>query len=105
MTTMSKAKARSHSSSWTSTGVAIGHMVRTLRAWHDRARGRRQLLSLSDHFLTDIGISRADVTSPMPGPAWIMGESDQPRWRARITCPEPSTPRCILLSDASTIDN
>ena len=30
-------------------GVAIGHIVRTLMAWHDRARERRQLLSLSDH--------------------------------------------------------
>src|SRR5262249_15544973 len=90
MTTISEAKARSHSSSWPSAGVAIGHIVRTLMAWHDRARGRRQLLSLSDHALKDIGRSRDDVASSMPRPVWIMGESDQPHWRARITCPEPS---------------
>jgi uncharacterized protein YjiS (DUF1127 family) len=81
MTTISEAKVRSHSSSWTS---AIGHIVRTLMAWHDRARGRRQLLSLSDHALKDIGRSRDDVVSSMPRPVWIMGESDQPHWRARI---------------------
>src|SRR5215469_6731551 len=90
MTTISEAKARSHSSSWTSDGVAIGHIVRTLMAWHDRARGRRELLSLSDHFLKDIGISRPTSPTPMPRQVWIMGESDQPYWRARITCPEPS---------------
>ena len=89
MTTISEAKARSRSSSWTSAGVAIGHIVRTLTAWHDRARERRELLLLSDHALKDIGISRADVVSSMPRPVWIMGESDQPCWRASITCPEP----------------
>jgi uncharacterized protein YjiS (DUF1127 family) len=90
MTTISEAKARSHSSPWTSVGVAIGHIVRTLMAWHDRARAHRQLLSLSDRALKDIGRSRADVASSMPRPVWIMGESDQPYWRARITCPEGS---------------
>ena len=89
MTTVSEAKARSHSSPWTSVGVVIGHTARTLMAWHDRVRERRRLLSLSDHALKDIGRSRADVTSAMPRPVWIMGEGDQPYWRARITCPEP----------------
>src|SRR5262244_3974934 len=84
MTTISEAKARSHPSSWTSAGVAIGHTVRILMAWHDRARGRRQLLSLSDRALKDIGRSRADVASSMPRPVWIIGESDQPYWRARM---------------------
>lgn len=86
MTTISEAQARSHSSSWISVGVAIGHIARTLMAWHDRARGRRQLLSLSNHALKDIGRSRDDVIFSMPHPVWIMGESDQPDWRARITC-------------------
>ena len=84
MTTISESKARSHSWSWTSAGVAIGHTVRTLMAWHDRARGRRQLPSLSDRALKDIGRSRADVASSMPRPVWIIGESDQPYWRARM---------------------
>jgi uncharacterized protein YjiS (DUF1127 family) len=88
MTTISQAKPRPHSLSWTS---AIGDFVRTLMAWQDRARGRRQLLSLSDRALKDIGRSRDDVASSMPRPVWMMGESDQPHWRARIACrPEPS---------------
>ena len=90
MTTITEPKAQSHPSFWTSIGVAIGRIVRTLMAWHDRARGRRALLSLSDHFLKDIGISRPTSPTPMLRPVWIMGESDQPYWRARITCPEPS---------------
>jgi len=53
-------------------------------AWHDRVRERRQLLSLSDHALKDIGRSRTDVASSMPRPVWIMGEGDQPYWRARM---------------------
>ena len=92
MTTTAEPKARSHSSSWTSVGVAVGHIARTLMAWHDRARERRQLLSRSDHALKDIGRSRADVASSMPRAVWAMGEGDQPYWRARITCPEGSRP-------------
>lgn len=88
MTTIPEPNARSHSSSRISAGAAIGHIVRTLMAWHDRAQERRQLLSLSDHALKDIERSRADLASSMPRAVWIMGEGDQPYWRARITCPE-----------------
>jgi uncharacterized protein YjiS (DUF1127 family) len=84
MTTITEAKERSHSSSWASLGVAMDHIVRTLMAWHDRAQGRRQLLSLSDHILKDIGRSRADIAMSMPHLIWIMGESDQPFWWARM---------------------
>ena len=87
MMTITEPNARS---SWISRGAAIGHIVRVLVAWHDRARERRQLLSLSDHALKDIGRSRADVACSMPRAVWTMGESDQPYWRARITCPEGS---------------
>jgi uncharacterized protein YjiS (DUF1127 family) len=90
MTTITDPKARPHSSSWTSIGVAIGHIVRVLVAWHDRARERHQLLSLGDHALKDIGRSRADLASSMPHAVWVMGEGDQPYWRARITCPDGS---------------
>ena len=90
MTTITEPNARSHSSSWIPAGAAIGHIVRTLMAWHDRAHERRQLFSLSDHVLNDIGRSRADLASSMPRAVWVMGESDQPYWRARITCPEGS---------------
>ena len=86
MTTITEPKAQSHPSFWTSIGVAIGRIVRTLMAWHDRARERRQLLSLSDYALMDIGRSRADVASSMPRAVWTLGESDQPYWRARINC-------------------
>jgi uncharacterized protein YjiS (DUF1127 family) len=84
MMTITESKARSHSSSSTSVGVAISHIVRTLMARYDRAREGRKLLSLSDHALKDIGRSRADVASSMPRAVWVMGESDQPYWRARI---------------------
>jgi uncharacterized protein YjiS (DUF1127 family) len=84
MTTITEPKPQSHSLSWSSVSEAIGHIVRTLMAWHDRARERRRLLSLSDHALKDIGRSRADVASSMPRAVWTMGEGDQPYWRARI---------------------
>jgi len=42
-----------------------------LSAWHDRARQRHALLSLSDLELRDIGISRADAS----------GEGDKPFWQ------------------------
>ncbi len=87
MTTITEPNARS---SWISAGAAIGRIVRTLMAWHDRARERRQLFSLDDRALNDIGKSRADLASSMPPAVWVMGEGDQPYWRARITCPEGS---------------
>jgi uncharacterized protein YjiS (DUF1127 family) len=90
MTTITEPKAQSHSSSWSSVGAAISHIMRTLMAWHHRARERRQLLSLGDHALKDIGRSRADLLPSMPRAVWVIGDGDQPYWRARITCPEDS---------------
>jgi uncharacterized protein YjiS (DUF1127 family) len=90
MTTITDSEARSHSSPWTLVGVAIGHIVRTVLVWCDRARERRQLLSLSDSALKDIGRGRADLASSMPRAVWVIGEGDQPYWRARITCPDCS---------------
>jgi uncharacterized protein YjiS (DUF1127 family) len=84
MTTITELKARSHSSSWTSVGAAIGHIMRTLMAWHDRAHERRQLLLLSDYALRDIGKSREDVAPSLHPAPWIMGEGDQPYWRAKV---------------------
>jgi uncharacterized protein YjiS (DUF1127 family) len=40
-------------------------------AWHERARQRRQLQSLNDYMLKDLGLSRADVE----------GEAQKPFWR------------------------
>ena len=38
--------------------------------WHERARQRRQLQSLSDHMLHDIGLGRADVDAETSKPFW-----------------------------------
>ena len=45
--------------------------VEILLAWLERAHQRRQLRTLSDHMLHDIGLSRADVE----------GEAGKPFWR------------------------
>ena len=39
----------------------IGQWVETLLAWRDRARQRRQLQTMSDRLLNDIGLTRADT--------------------------------------------
>ena len=84
MTTALEPKVRSLSSRWTWGGAAVIHALTTLQAWPERARDRRQLLSLSDYYLRDIGKSREDVAPSLHPAAWIIGESDQPYWRARI---------------------
>lgn len=45
-------------------------LIDILLTWHERARQRRQLLSLSDHLLKDIGISRADAAAEASKPFW-----------------------------------
>jgi uncharacterized protein YjiS (DUF1127 family) len=47
------------------------HVADRLIMWHGRARQRRQLRSLSDRMLRDIGLTRGDV----------MAESSKPFWR------------------------
>ena len=44
--------------------------VSTLRTWHQRARTRRQLLTLEDQLLADIGVSRADAVHEASKPFW-----------------------------------
>jgi uncharacterized protein YjiS (DUF1127 family) len=44
--------------------------VDLLLVWHERARQRRHLLSLSDHMLRDIGLTRADVLAESSKPFW-----------------------------------
>src|SRR5262245_37429517 len=65
---------KSHPSFWVAAWAAIGHFATALLVWRESARLHRQLLSLSDHALKDIGRSRADT----------MGEGDPRFWRARI---------------------
>jgi uncharacterized protein YjiS (DUF1127 family) len=50
----------------------LDRAIDLLLTWHDRSRQRRQLRSLSNHMLHDIGVSRADVE----------GEATKPFWRA-----------------------
>ena len=48
----------------------LHRLARILFLWHDRARQRRHLQSLSDHMLRDIGLSRADVRAEAGKPFW-----------------------------------
>jgi uncharacterized protein YjiS (DUF1127 family) len=45
-------------------------LVTLLLTWQQRARDRRQLESLSDHMLRDIGLTRADVFAEASKPFW-----------------------------------
>lgn len=42
---------------------AINEVSKTLNVWAARSRDRRQLASLSDRMLNDIGLSRAEVAA------------------------------------------
>jgi uncharacterized protein YjiS (DUF1127 family) len=44
--------------------------VDLLLTWRERARQRRQLRSLNDRMLRDIGIARADVLAESSKPFW-----------------------------------
>ena len=52
----------SHADAATTLHGAIRRPLKTLRAWHRWARARRQLSTLDDRTLADIGVSRIDVT-------------------------------------------
>ncbi len=52
-------------------------LARRLAAWVELHRQRRQLLSLSDHMLHDLGLSRADAEGEATRPFWDLPE----RWR------------------------
>jgi len=51
--------------------MGLRRAVDLLLTWRERARQRRQLRSLNDHMLRDLGLTRADV----------MAESSKPFWR------------------------
>ena len=48
---------------WRAAGTLVGELVTCLLVWLERARERRQLLSLSDRALEDFGKSRTDAES------------------------------------------
>ena len=84
MTTDAELKARTKSSYWASVAAVIVRAIMRVLAWHEQARERRRLLALSDYALRDIGMSREDVALSLRPAPWIMGQSDQPLWRARV---------------------
>ena len=49
---------------------AIRGALSTMRTWRQRAHTRRRLLTLNDHLLADIGVSRADVIREANKPFW-----------------------------------
>jgi uncharacterized protein YjiS (DUF1127 family) len=48
----------------------VAAVIEQVMVWHERARQRRQLQSLSDHMLHDIGLGRADVAAETSKPFW-----------------------------------
>ena len=51
-------------------GWSVANGIELLMIWHERARQRYQLRSLSDHMLRDIGLGRADVEAEAAKPFW-----------------------------------
>ena len=49
---------------------AVGRAIDLLLVWQQRSRDRRQLESLSDYMLRDIGLTRADVYAEASKPFW-----------------------------------
>ncbi|MGH8352771.1 MAG: DUF1127 domain-containing protein [Pseudomonas sp.] len=45
-------------------------LLRRVKRWHELARQRRQLASLSDAALKDLGLSRADILPESERPFW-----------------------------------
>ena len=50
-----------HADAPTTLHGAIRRLLKTVRAWHRWARARRELSTLDDRTLADIGVSRNDV--------------------------------------------
>jgi uncharacterized protein YjiS (DUF1127 family) len=48
----------------------LAQFVELALAWLERARQRRQLQTLNDHMLKDLGLSRADVEGEVSKPFW-----------------------------------
>ncbi|WP_346659643.1 DUF1127 domain-containing protein [Pseudomonas sp. RIT-PI-S] len=52
-------------------GAGLAHSLATqVNRWWELARQRRQLASLSDSALQDLGLSRADIASEVERPFW-----------------------------------
>ncbi len=51
-------------------GRPVQRLVRLLRQWQQNARSRRQLASLDDRLLADVGISRSEREVELSKPFW-----------------------------------
>ncbi len=45
----------------------LDHTIEAIRRWRSRERARRELNSLDDRQLADIGLSRADIEAVVSG--------------------------------------
>ena len=50
--------------------VRLAGVVDLILTWYERARQRRQLQTLSDHMLHDLGLGRVDVEAEAEKPFW-----------------------------------
>ncbi|WP_372876141.1 DUF1127 domain-containing protein [Pseudomonas sp.] len=59
---------------WPRQAVSLGTLAKAVwhqfKRWHELARQRRQLASLGDAALKDIGLSRADALQEVERPFW-----------------------------------
>ena len=59
---------------WSSQAESLGALAkafwRQFKRWHELARQRRQLASLGDAALKDLGLSRGDVMQEVERPFW-----------------------------------
>ena len=60
----------SRPSLWAATRRAVDNVVMTLLDWQERARQRRQLLTLDDAALKDFGRNSADAVCEAAKPFW-----------------------------------
>ena len=62
--------------SWQRRGATMGsgrpwrRLLKSLRLWQERARGRQQLREFDDHMLRDIGITRLQAEAEATKPFW-----------------------------------
>lgn len=56
---------------WRGANSPAVRLLERLLSWSDRLRQRRQLLSMDDHLLKDIGLTRADIQSEAGKPFWL----------------------------------
>lgn len=50
--------------------LSLGRLVQVVQLWRQRSRTRRQLATLDDYQLSDIGISRSERMAEVGKPFW-----------------------------------